>query len=110
VALWLSSLMVVVLVMGALKTPPHDLAEVYTLLGGVRCRVVLSFAGGLRDACLLLGLVMDRPSAECKRVAGAGLACAAVIRPVGVGEACELEAVVGSPPFNVKRKLRVPLR
>jgi hypothetical protein len=70
---------------------------VYSLLGGVRRRVVLSLACGLRDACLLLGLVIHRPSPECEQVAGAGLACVAVICPFGVGEACELEVVVDSP-------------
>jgi hypothetical protein len=41
--------------------------------------------------------VTSRPSAECKQVARAGLACAVVFRTVGVGEVCELEVVIGSP-------------
>jgi hypothetical protein len=76
----------------------HDLAEVYSLLGGARYIVVLKLARGLHDACLLLGLVVDRPSPECEQLAGAGLACDDVIRPVGVGEAYELDAAVGPPP------------
>jgi hypothetical protein len=83
---------------GGVENLPHVLPEVYSLLGGVHSRVVLSLVGGMRDACLLLGLVSDRPSAECEQVAGSKLACVAVIRPVGVGEACELEAVVGPHP------------
>jgi hypothetical protein len=68
-ALWLSSQMVVVPVMGALKTPPRTLAKVESLRGGVCRRVVFSLTSGLGDTCLLLRLVADRSAVECKHVA-----------------------------------------
>jgi hypothetical protein len=46
---------------------------------------------------MLLRLVTDKPSAECEQVARAGLACSAVARAVGVGEAIELGAVIAPP-------------
>jgi hypothetical protein len=46
----------------------------------------------------LLILVVYRLSAECVQIARAGLACAIVVRHVGVGEAYELEAVIGPHP------------
>jgi hypothetical protein len=85
-ALWLSSLMVVVLVMGRCR-PPHKLAEVEPLLGGVSCRVVLGFTSGLCHTSLLFGLVADGPASDSEEVARTGLACTAVVCPVSVGKA-----------------------
>jgi hypothetical protein len=49
---------------GGVEYLPHELAEEYSLLGGVFCKVVLRLACGLLDACLLLGLVVGMASAE----------------------------------------------
>jgi hypothetical protein len=56
---------------GGAEDLPHELAEVDSLLGGVRYIVVFSFASGLCDASLLLGLVTDRAAATCEQLAGA---------------------------------------
>jgi hypothetical protein len=70
-ALSLSSQMVVVSVIGALKiSRSHKLAEVESLLNGVRRRVVLGFAGGLGHASLLFGrLVAYGPASESEEIA-----------------------------------------
>jgi len=71
---------------------------VESLLGGVSRRVVLGFTRGLSHTSLLFGLVTDWPASEGKEIAGARLAGAAVVGPISVGKACELEAVVQAPP------------
>ena len=51
----------------------------------------------------MFDLVTDWSASEVEEIAGARLAGAAVVDPVNVGKACELEAVVQAPPPNVKR-------
>jgi hypothetical protein len=99
-ALWLSSHMVVVVsVMGELKTSPMSCRRwMESLLGGVSRRVVLGFTRGLSHTSLLFGLVTSWPASEGEEIAGARLAGAVVVGPVSVGKACELKAVVQAPP------------
>jgi hypothetical protein len=83
------------------------LSEVESLIGGVSRRVVLGFTRGLSHTSLLFGLVTDGPASEGEEIAKARLAGGAVVGPVMVGKACELEAVVHAPP-NVMRMSMVP--
>ena len=79
---------------GGVEDLPHELPEVESLLGGISRRVVLGFTRGLGHTHLLFGLVIDGPASEGEEIPGARLAGAAVVGPVSVGKACELEAVV----------------
>jgi hypothetical protein len=54
---------------GGVEGLPHKLAEVESLIVGVCRREVFSLSSGKSDACLLLGLVDVRTTAECKKVA-----------------------------------------
>jgi hypothetical protein len=83
------------------------LPEVESLLGGVRRRVVLDFIRGLSHTSLLFGLVTDWPASEGEEIAEARLAGAAVVGPVIVDKACELEVVVHAP-LNVRHMSMVP--
>jgi hypothetical protein len=85
------------------------LAEVESLLGGVSRRVVLGFTSGLGHTSMLFGLVANGPASEREEIPRTRLAGAAVVCPVSVGKACELETVVRAPP-NVTRMSMVPNR
>jgi hypothetical protein len=69
---------------GFVEDLPHKLAIVESLLGGVYSRVVLCLASGLGDASLLLSLVADMASVECKQVARRGLARNVVVGPIRI--------------------------
>jgi hypothetical protein len=83
---------------GGVEDLPHKLPELESLLGGISRRIVLGFTRGLGHTCRLFGLVTDGPASVGKEIAQTGLAGAAVVCPVSVGKACELETVVRAPP------------
>jgi hypothetical protein len=83
---------------GGVEDLPHKLPEVESLLGGISRRVVISFTRGLGHTCMLFGLVTDGPASEGEEIVRTGLAGAAVVCPVSVGKAYELETVVRAPP------------
>jgi hypothetical protein len=93
---------------GDVEDLPHKLPEVESLLGGISRREVLGFTRGLGHTSMLFGLVTDGPASEGEEIARAGLAGVAVVCPVSVGKACDLENVVRAPPPNVRRMSMVP--
>jgi hypothetical protein len=83
---------------GGAENLPHKLAEEESLLSGVSRRVVLGFTSGLGHTSLLFGLVAYGSASESEEIARTGLAGPAVVCPVSVGKACELETLVRAPP------------
>jgi hypothetical protein len=83
---------------GGVEDLSHKLPEVEFVPGGISRTVVLGFTRGLGHTCLLFGLVAYGPASEGEEIARTGLMRAAVVCPVSVGKACELETVVRAPP------------
>jgi hypothetical protein len=83
---------------GFVEDLPHKMAKVEALLGGVCCKVVLGLLYGLSDARLLLRLVVDMTSAECKHTARTGLTRRAVTCSIAVREAWKVETMVAPHP------------
>jgi hypothetical protein len=83
---------------GGVEDPPHKLAEVESLLGGVSRRIILGFTSELGHTSLLFRLVTDGPASEGEKLARTRLACATIVCLVRVIKAFKLEIVVRASP------------